>query len=58
MTPEENARVQELGRKCRARGCRCLARCWHAFNGLKFWVIKAEVCTHPNWATEGGDEAK
>lgn len=50
MTPEENERVQALGAKCRARGCTCLAQCWHAFNGLKYWVVKAEVCTHPNWA--------
>lgn len=47
MTPEDLAAVRKTGEKCRAKGCRCLARCYHCFN--KWWAGKAGVCTHPNW---------
>ena len=39
--------IRALGEKCKAKGCLCLARCYRCWN--KWWHLKAEVCTHPNW---------
>jgi len=47
MTPEELDAVRKMGDDCRAKGCKCLARCFHAFN--KWWKDKARVCKDPNW---------
>lgn len=54
MTREEFERTRRLGAVCRSRGCRCLRRCWHAWN--RYWIEKAEVCTHPNWAEPDDEE--
>ena len=39
--------IRALGEKCKSKGCLCLARCYRCWN--KWWHLKAEVCTHPNW---------
>ena len=46
MTSEELAAARKMGENCRTKGCRCLARCYHCFN--KWWMEKADACTHPN----------
>lgn len=47
MTNEDLSYLRELGKKCKAKGCLCLARCYRCWN--KWWHQKAQVCTHPNW---------
>ena len=47
MTDAERAAILEKGKKCRARGCKCLARCFYVWN--RYWIEKTEMCTHPNW---------
>lgn len=47
MTDAERAAILEKGKKCRARGCKCLARCFYVWN--RYWKDKADICTHPNW---------
>ena len=39
--------VRALGEKCKAKGCLCLSRCYRCWN--RWWHLKAEVCTNPNW---------
>lgn len=41
--------VMKLGEKCKAKGCKCMKRCWEAWNGLKFWPEKAKACSRANW---------
>lgn len=42
----ERAAIREKGNKCRARGCKCLARCFCVWN--RYWNCKVDVCARPN----------
>lgn len=53
MTDVERAAILEKGKKCRARGCKCLARCFYVWN--RYWKDKADICTHPNWCPADGE---
>ena len=56
LKPHELARTRELGAACRAKGCRCVRGCWQAWG--RYWIGKAEVCTHPNWMEADAAAAK